>query len=89
MTFCWPRWAAPWPSTCRWREGPRVGTGEHRRHTRTMAEQDVAAPFGAFLGYYLVRNKPDPAVGLDEATRRIAAGSRDRSKPGNATSTAW
>ena len=28
---------------------------------------------GAFLGYYLVRNDPDATIGLDEATRQIAA----------------
>ena len=31
---------------------------------------------GAFLGYYLVRSDPDATIGLDEATRQIAARTR-------------
>ena len=40
--------------------------------TRSIADEDLSHAMGAFLGYYLVRNDPDPAQGLDEATRQIA-----------------
>jgi hypothetical protein len=41
--------------------------------TRALAEQDMTHAFGSFLGYYLVRSKPDRSAGLDEMTRHIAA----------------
>jgi hypothetical protein len=44
--------------------------------TRGVAEEDLSNTLGAFLGYYLVRNKPDMSVGLDEAARQIAARTR-------------
>ncbi len=43
---------------------------------RSIADEDLSRALGAFLGYYLVRNDPDPAIGLDEATRQIAARTR-------------
>jgi hypothetical protein len=41
--------------------------------TRSIADEDLSQSMGAFLGYYLVRSDPDTTVGLDEATRQIAA----------------
>jgi hypothetical protein len=41
--------------------------------TRSIADEDLGRSMGAFLGYYLVRNDPDASIGLDEATRQIAA----------------
>jgi hypothetical protein len=41
--------------------------------TRSIADEDLSRSMGAFLGYYLVRNDPDASIGLDEATRQIAA----------------
>ena len=41
--------------------------------TRSIADEDLSHAMGAFLGYYLVRNDPDATIGLDEATRQIAA----------------
>lgn len=41
--------------------------------SRGAAEADLSQSLGVFLSYYLVRNKFDRAVGLDDATRRIAA----------------
>ena len=41
--------------------------------TRSIADEDLSHSLGAFLGYYLVRNDPDMSIGLDEATRQIAA----------------
>ena len=44
--------------------------------TRSIADEDLSHAMGAFLGYYLVRNDPDTTIGLDEATRQIAARTR-------------
>ena len=41
--------------------------------TRSVADEDLSNTLGAFLGYYLVRSKPDTSLGLDEAARQIAA----------------
>ncbi len=41
--------------------------------TRGIADEDLSRAMGAFLGYYLVRNDPDTTIGLDEATRQVAA----------------
>ena len=44
--------------------------------TRSIADEDLSHAMGAFLGYYLVRSDPDATIGLDEATRQIAARTR-------------
>ena len=44
--------------------------------TRGMAEEDLSRTFGAFLGYFLVRSDGDKTLGLDEASRQIAARTR-------------
>jgi hypothetical protein len=44
--------------------------------TRSIADDDLSQAMGAFLGYYLVRSDPSTTLGLDEATRQIAARTR-------------
>ncbi|MGO9108294.1 MAG: hypothetical protein ACLP9L_03595 [Thermoguttaceae bacterium] len=44
--------------------------------TRSIADEDLSHAMGAFLGYYLVRSDGDTSIGLDEATRQIAARTR-------------
>ena len=44
--------------------------------TRSIADEDLSHAMGAFLGYYLVRSEPGTTIGLDEATRQIAARTR-------------
>jgi hypothetical protein len=44
--------------------------------TRGIADEDLSRAMGAFLGYYLVRSDADATIGLDEATRQIAARTR-------------
>ena len=44
--------------------------------TRSIADEDLSQAMGAFLGYYLVRSDPGRTIGLDEATRQIAARTR-------------
>ena len=44
--------------------------------TRSIADEDLSHAMGAFLGYYLVRSDPDVTIGLDEATRQVAARTR-------------
>ncbi len=44
--------------------------------TRSIADEDLSQAMGAFLGYYLVRSEPGTTIGLDEATRQIAARTR-------------
>ncbi len=44
--------------------------------TRSIADEDLSQAMGAFLGYYLVRSDPGTKIGLDEATRQIAARTR-------------
>ncbi len=43
---------------------------------RSIADEDLSHALGAFLGYYLVRNDRNTTIGLDEATRQIAARTR-------------
>jgi hypothetical protein len=43
---------------------------------RNIADHDLGRSMGAYLGYYLVRNDADRRMGLDEATRQMAARTR-------------
>jgi NRPS condensation-like uncharacterized protein len=40
--------------------------------TRADAQADLSNSLGAFLGYYVVRCRPDVATGLGDLTRRVA-----------------